>query len=142
MIKQRRPQHPEDSELWRDNWVCAEHPATAKVGPKALEHDDIRGNDEEGLSVVLPAFSHSIEVLPGDRQGHDLRLPAPSGHLHRIASELVILKNVDPRYLRESLYQIPMATNTLDLIKPNNGLQSLPLGVVVAEGLPTRLPVV
>ncbi len=85
---------PEDLEVARDHGVRAENPAAGEVGAQALEDDDVGGHHEEGPGVVGPALDDGVEVLPGDGQGHDLRLATTGGHLDRVAREVVVLQQL------------------------------------------------
>ena len=124
---------PEDAQLRRDDGVGPEDAPAAEVGAQPLEHDDVRGDDEERLGVVVAALGDSVEVLPGDGERHDLRLAAAGRHLDGVAGEVVVLQDVDARHLGEPLDEVPVPADLLDLVEPDERLDRLALRGVVLE---------
>ena len=80
-----------------------------------------------------PALGDGVEVLPGDGERHDLRLAAAGRHLDGVASEVVVLEDVDAGHGRESLDEIAVPTDALDLVEIDERLDGLALRVVVPE---------
>ena len=68
---------PEDPQLGRDDRVGPEDPAATEVGAESLENDDVRGQDQEGLGIVVAALCYGVEVLPGDASAMTFVLPLP-----------------------------------------------------------------
>ena len=126
-------QVPEDAQLRRDNGIGAEDAPAGEVGAQPLEDDDVRREEQEGRGVIVPSFGDGVEVLPGDGERHDLGLAAAGGHLDGIASEIVVLEDVDAGHIGVPLDEIAMTANPLDLEEPDQRLDGFALCVVVRE---------
>ena len=96
---------PEDLQFRRNDRVSAKDSATGEVGVETFEDDDVGGNDEGGLGVVVAGFNNGVEVLPGDGERHDLRLAASGRHLDAVAGEVVVLKEPEVRFFGDVVLQ-------------------------------------
>ena len=83
---------PIQLQLRRDDRVCPEDAATAKVELEPLEHDHVGRDDQAGLGVLGVVLQHRVEVLPGDSKAHHLGLAAAGRHLEAVAGEIVVLE--------------------------------------------------
>src|SRR5438309_12109489 len=84
---------PEDFEFLGDNRVRAKDFAPCEVCFQSLKYDNVGGEDQEGLCVLLASFldfSYRVEELPCHGQRHDLSLSASGRHLDAIPGEFVI----------------------------------------------------
>ena len=104
-----------------------------EVRSQPLEHDDVRGDDQERLGVVVSRLGHGVEVLPGDRQGHHLGLAAAGRHLDAVAGEVVVLKQLQVLPGREGLDQALLTADLGDLEEVDQGLDGVLLEIVVLE---------
>src|SRR5260370_29276057 len=107
---------PEDVQLRRDDRVRPKNTAALKVGAQALEHDDVRRQQEEGPRTVGSPFRNSVEILPRHRECHGFGLSAPGRHLDGEPWELVVLEHMHAMHVRsKSVQQLPVAGYTRDL---------------------------
>lgn len=134
---------PENLVFSRDHRISPEDPASPEVQSKALEHDDVRSNDEERPGVVLAPLRDRVEILPSDRERHDLGLATAGSHLHAVPRELVVLQQAKAGLVRrEGLQQVLVPASLGDLVQVHEGLHRLPLRVVIAEDRPILLAVI
>ena len=135
-------QVPEDAQFSRDDRIGVKDAPAGKVRTQSFEHDDIRRQQQERSGIVLATFSDGVEVLPGDRQCHDLGLAATRRHLDGVAGELIELQHVDARHGGVAFDQVTMTADTFDLEQVDQRFNGLPLGRVVGEESSAGRPVV
>jgi hypothetical protein len=88
---------PEDVEFLGPDRVFAENLSGSEIGLQTFQNDHVRGDQQEGLRIVLGdlvLLPYGIEVLPGDRQRHNLCLAAARGHFCAIAGKAVFWRKM------------------------------------------------
>ena len=124
---------PEDPQVVGDDRVDMEDAASLEVRPEPFEHDDVRGEHQERPGEVVAGLGQGVEVLPGDRQGHDLGLAAARGHLDAITREFIVLEQREILPGRERLDQLLLAPDPGHLVEVDQGFHGMLLEIVILE---------
>ena len=118
---------------WQDR-VIEENPEAVEVRPQAVEHDDVRRDDEEIARQRGVCFVQFVKEAPGDEEGEDFRFPGAGRHFHDIARPVFV--EHAGRYCagRIEAKQVIFLAGAADFEQPDDGLHCFTLGKIIAKG--------
>ena len=127
---------PVNLERLGNHRVLLEDATAGKIAAQPLKHDDVRRNQQESFGIIRTSFDDSVQILPGDGQGHDFGLAAAGGHLGAVTGKRKQLwrANFTGQIGRDkSLIKRRQIAGFGDLEDINQGLDGSLLGVVIGK---------
>ncbi len=117
----------------RPHRVFVEDAQPIEVHQQAVEHDDIRRDDEEVRTHVRVCLVPLVVVRPRQQQAHDFGLARSRGKFHHVARPVLIEHPLGHAAGLVVLNETVGVASLLDFVQPDCGLYCLTLTEVVAE---------
>ena len=105
-----------------------------EVGAQAVEHDDVRRDDQEVARKRGVRFVELVEEAPRDEQRQDLGFAGAGGHLQYVARPVFVEHAGGHRAGGVEAEQVELVAGAADVVEPDDRLHGFALGKVVAEG--------
>ena len=113
--------------------IVEENAQAVEVGAQAVEHDDVRRDQQEVARQCRVRLVELVEEAPRDQQRQNLGLARARRHLDHEARPVLVEHVGRHRAGGVEAQQVELVARAAHVVEPDDGLDRFALGEVVAE---------